>query len=156
MALTKNRVTGLVSLIVGIIYFIATKNLPESAVSDPIGPRAFPYIISVLMIIVGLALVLKREKLTEKNKAVIFKLPEEKELVRDIAYTCVAGVVFGLILEPVGYLISTLMFMTALMFITNGRRILYNLSIGLVFSLTTYGLFFGLLDVSLPRGVLSF
>lgn len=156
VALTKNRVTGLVSLVLGVIYFFATQNLPESAVADPIGPRAFPFIVSAGMVIVGLVLALKREDLTEKNRAVIFNLATEKELMRDIGFTCVAGIIFGLILEPVGYLISAFLFMTAMMFITNGRRIAYNLSIGLTFALTTYGLFFGLLDVSLPRGILAF
>lgn len=156
MALTKNRLTGLVSLLLGIIYFFATRNLPETAVADPIGPRAFPYIIASGMIIVGLVLALKREPLTEKNRAVIFNLSTEKELMINIGYTCVAGIVFGLILEPVGYLISTFAFMTAMMFITNGRRILYNLSIGLLFAVTTYVLFFILLEVSLPRGILTF
>ena len=156
VALTKNRLTGLVSLLLGIIYFFATRNLPETAVADPIGPRAFPYIIATGMIIVGLVLTLKREPLTEKNRAVIFDLATEKELMINIGYTCVAGIVFGLILEPVGYLISTFLFMTAMMFITNGRRIRYNLSIGLLFAVTTYVLFFILLEVSLPRGILTF
>ena len=52
VALTKNRLTGLVSLLLGIIYFFATRNLPETAVADPIGPRAFPYIIASGMIII--------------------------------------------------------------------------------------------------------
>lgn len=156
MNLTKDKVAGLVSLVLGVIYALATYNLPESPVADPIGPRAFPYIVSAGMVIVGLILSLKREPLTEKNRAVIFDLSTERELMRDIGYTCVAGIVFGLILEPVGYLISTFLFMTAMMFITNGRRIVYNIAIGLLFAFTTYGLFFGLLDVSLPRGMLAF
>lgn len=157
MALTKNKVTGLVALIVGVVYLIATYNLPESAVADPIGPRAFPFIISACLLAVGLMLVLKKETLTAKNRAVVFTWATEKALVLNIIYTCVAGVVFGLILEPVGYLISTVLFMTAMMFITYGKsRTFFNIAIALTFSLTTYGLFFGLLDVSLPRGILAF
>jgi putative tricarboxylic transport membrane protein len=156
VALTKDKVAGLVSLVLGVIYFFATNNLPESAVADPIGPRAFPYIISVGMVVVGLILTLKREVLTEQNRAVIFDLSTEKELMRDIGYTCLSGIVFGLILDPVGYLISAFLFMTAMMFISNGMRIVYNISIGLTFALITYGLFFGLLQVSLPRGILAF
>ena len=156
MAITKNKVTGLVSLVIGVVYFFATRNLPESAVADPIGPKAFPTMVAVGMIAVGLLLVLKRERVTPKNKAVLFDLTTEKDLMKDIGFTCAAGLIYGLILEPVGYLISTLLFMNAMMFVTNGRRIVYNLSVGLVFSLTTYGLFFYVLDVSLPRGILAF
>ncbi len=156
MALTKNRVTGLVSLIVGIIYFIATRNLPETAVSDPIGPKVFPTIVSIGMILVGMILVLKKEVLTEKNRAVVVKWPADKEIVINIGYTCVAGLVFGLLLEPVGYLICSFLFMTAMMFITNGLRVFYNIAVGLIFSCGTYGVFFSLLEVSLPRGILAF
>jgi putative tricarboxylic transport membrane protein len=148
--------TGIVSLVVGTIYLVASIRLPESAVSDPIGPRAYPIIVAIGMILVGLVLVFKREALTAKNKAVIVDMATEKDMVVKIAWTCVAGLVFGLILDKVGYLISTFLFMTAMMFITNGRRTLYNAAIGLVFALSTYGLFFGLLDVSLPRGILAF
>jgi putative tricarboxylic transport membrane protein len=149
--------TGLVALILGIVYFFATRNLPESAVADPIGPRVFPYIIAVSLILVGLVLTLKREKLTEKNRAVIVTWATDKEMVLSIAYTCAAGLAFGLILEPLGYLISAMLFMTAMMFITYGRsRIFLNIAVGLAFALSTYGLFFELLEVSLPRGILAF
>ena len=67
-----------------------------------------------------------------------------------------AQVVFGVILEPLGYLIATFLFMSAMMFITYGGRYLFNLSIGLLFAVTTYVLFFVLLEVSLPRGILAF
>ena len=61
-----------------------------------------------------------------------------------------------MILEPLGYLIATFLFMSAMMFITYGGRYLFNLSIGLLFAVTTYVLFFVLLEVSLPRGILAF
>jgi putative tricarboxylic transport membrane protein len=156
LTLTKNQLTGSVSLVAGLIYLVASIRLPESAVSDPIGPRAYPIIVAIGMILVGLALLIKREKLTEKTRAVIVHWPAEREMVVRIAWTCVGGIAFGLILEKVGYLISSFLFMTAMLYITNGRRHLYNAAIGLVFALSTYGLFFGLLDVSLPRGILAF
>lgn len=158
MALTKNKVTGLVALIVGVIYFFSTMSLPaDLAQTDPVGPRAFPYIIGVCLILVGLLLVLKKEQLTEKNRAVVFVWATDKETILKIAYTCVAGLIFGVILEPVGYLISTALFMTAMMFITYGKgRAIFNVVIGLVFAITTYVAFFELLEVSLPRGILAF
>ena len=156
MTLTKNRLTGIVSLILGGVYFYATSRLVVPAVADPIGPKAFPYLVAVGLMVVGLLLVLKREKVTEKNRAVIFDLKTEKGLMLRIGLTCVAGLVFGVILEPLGYLTATFLFMTAMMFITYGGRYLLNLSVGLVFSVTTYFVFFMLLEVSLPRGILAF
>ena len=74
MTLTKNRLTGIVSLILGGLYLYATSCLVVPPVADPIGPKAFPYLVSFGLLCVGLLLVLKREKPSEKNRAVIFDL----------------------------------------------------------------------------------
>ena len=155
--MTKNKVTGVGALVVGVAYFLATMNLKVAAVSDPIGPRVFPFILAGCMIFVGLLLVLKKEEATGKNRAVIFSLSADKGLLVRIAQTCVAGFVFGLILDPVGYLISSTLFMAAMMFITYGpSRYLLNVSVGLIFGASTYAVFFEVLHVSLPRGILTF
>ena len=154
--MTKNRVTGIFALVLSVIYLAATSTIEITAVSDPIGPRVFPVIIGVGLFLIGLLLVMKKETLTAKNRAVVFTWATEKELIVNIGLTCVAGVIFGLILEPLGYLLATTLFMTAMMFITNRNRVIYNCAIALTFSLTTYGIFFGLLEVSLPRGILAF
>jgi putative tricarboxylic transport membrane protein len=157
VAMTKNKVTGLGALVVGVAYFLATLNLKVAAVSDPIGPRFFPFILGGCMIFVGLLLVLKKEELTEKNRAVIFSFPADKGLLIRILQTCVAGFIFGLILDPVGYLISSVLFMTTMMFITYGpRRYLLNVTVGFIFGVSTYVVFFEVLQVSLPRGILAF
>lgn len=156
MTLTKNRLTGIVSLLLGAIYFFATQRLVVPSVADPIGPKAFPYLVSFGLLIVGALLVLKREKVTEKNRAVIFDLKTEKPLMLRIGLTCLAGLVFGVVLEPLGYLLASFLFMSAMLFITYGARYVFNFSIGLTFAVTTYVLFFVLLEVSLPRGILAF
>lgn len=155
--MTKNKVTGLGALVIGVTYFLITMSMRVPAVSDPIGPRVFPFMLAICMIFVGLLLVLKKEEVTEKNRAVIFSWPGDKDMVMRIVYTCIAGFVFGLILDPLGYLISAVLFMTAMMFITYGpRRYRLNILVGLIFGLSTYVVFFEVLQVSLPRGILAF
>jgi putative tricarboxylic transport membrane protein len=157
VAMTKNKVTGLGALVIGVTYFLITMSMRVPAVSDPIGPRVFPFMLAICMIFVGLLLVLKKEEVTEKNRAVIFSWPGDKDMVMRIVYTCIAGFVFGLILDPLGYLISAVLFMTAMMFITYGpRRYRLNILVGLIFGLSTYVVFFEVLQVSLPRGILAF
>ncbi|MDR2614009.1 MAG: tripartite tricarboxylate transporter TctB family protein [Candidatus Accumulibacter sp.] len=155
--MTKNKVTGLGALVVGVAYFLATMDMKVAAVSDPIGPRVFPFMLAIGMIFVGLLLALKKEEVTEKNRAVIFSWPGDKAVIIKIIYTCIAGFVFGMILDPLGYLISSVLFMTAMMFITYGpSRYLLNVSVGLIFGVSTYVVFFEVLQVSLPRGILAF
>jgi putative tricarboxylic transport membrane protein len=140
-----------------VAYFLATMNMKVAAVSDPIGPRIFPFMLAVCMIFVGMLLISKKEEATEKNRVVLFSWPGDKGVVIRIIYTCLAGFVFGLILDPLGYLISSVLFMTAMMFITYGpRRFLLNVSVGALFGASTYVVFFKVLQVSLPRGILAF
>ncbi len=86
MTLTKNRLTGIVSLILGGLYLYATSCLVVPPVADPIGPKAFPYLVSFGLLCVGLLLVLKREKPSEKNRAVIFDLKTEKPLMTALLF----------------------------------------------------------------------
>ena len=77
--MTKNRVTGIFALVLSVIYLAATSTIEITAVSDPIGPRVFPVIIGVGLFLIGLLLIMKKEALTAKNRAVVFTWATEKE-----------------------------------------------------------------------------
>ena len=80
-----------------------------------------------------------------------------KALYTKIGLTVLAGIVYGFILDTVGYLISTFVFMMILMCLVNTiRRMAENTIISLGFSVVTYVLFATIFQVSLPRGILAF
>lgn len=54
--MTRDRITGIIALVLGIIVAVATYNLPASNMAGDIGPQAFPAISAGLLILCGGAL----------------------------------------------------------------------------------------------------
>ncbi|KJR46583.1 Tricarboxylate transport protein TctB [Desulfosporosinus sp. I2] len=157
--MSKNMITGLFAVALGGIYLIATLNLRQQTMGDPTGPKAFPFIIAILLILLGILLLVKEIKTPQESKSIVFfqLTPEGKKVLIRIVITSIAGIIYGFLLDPLGYLISTAVFMLGLMFLVNTLvRWKQNIIVSISFSLVTYIGFATLLHLSLPRGILSF
>ncbi|WP_390175492.1 tripartite tricarboxylate transporter TctB family protein, partial [Staphylococcus pseudintermedius] len=65
--------------------------------------------------------------------------------------TCLFILIYTIIFERIGFLISTVLFLAAVMFLVNGfQHWLKNLIVAIVFSGVAWYTFAQLLDVSLP------
>jgi len=163
LQLTKNLVTGLISLVLGVVYLFMTLRLPDVSIGDPLGPKLFPMIVGVGALLSGVLLVageLRAAKSGRRQRAdeeTAVERSARKALYGKIGLTILAGLVYGLLLDTVGYLISTFVFMMILMCLVNTiRRMAENTIISLGFSVITYVLFATIFQVSLPRGILAF
>lgn len=56
--MTRDRVTGLIAVILGATIASMTYQLPASTMAGDIGPKAFPYISAGIMIICGIGLLI--------------------------------------------------------------------------------------------------
>jgi putative tricarboxylic transport membrane protein len=133
--------------------------LPDPAMGDPMGPKLFPLIVGYGAVISGAVLVYREFKAKNKSKKEIisFELESNKGLYIKIALTITIGIIYGLILDPIGYVISTFVFVLSVMSIINNmKRMVENLIVSLSFSVVTYYVFSILLKLSLPRGLLKF
>lgn len=157
--MSKNSITGLFAVIFGAIYVILSLRLPHVNLGDPLGPKVFPLLIGILTIVLGVGLVV-RERFTpsEKRKNISFKATQDvKDLVFRIGLSSLFGIIYGFLLDPLGYLLSTFIFMLLLMYVVNRfQRVLESIVVSVGFSLVTYVSFGILLDLSLPRGILYF
>jgi putative tricarboxylic transport membrane protein len=90
----------------------------------------------------------------EDRKPFSFGFREEFSVYVKIAITVAAGIAYGMMLEPLGYVLSTLGFMLLLTFLVS-PRVVQNLAISFAFPLVTYVVFSTLLNLSLPRGILG-
>jgi len=155
---TKNLVSGIISLIFGAVYLFMTLMLPAPAIGDHTGPKMFPILIGVMALVCGVSLVLSHVlSKGPKSDALSIKIGPNRVLYGKIVLTVLLGILYGLILDSVGYVISTFLFMLLLIAtINNMKRMVENLIVSLGFSLLTYTVFSILLKLSLPRGLLSF
>lgn len=156
--MTKNTVSGLFALILGAGYLASTLLLPEVTAGDEVGPKLFPIIVSVVMMLSGGALVAAdmRERAGKPGEAFSLRFVQERDVWTRIALTMVCGIVYGMVLDWLGYVIATILFMFAVTSFINVRRHLENAVISLSFSLVSFGVFAMLLKLSLPRGLLGF
>jgi putative tricarboxylic transport membrane protein len=154
---TKNEISGLMAIIISSIYLLATLRLPETAMGDNIGPKLFPILAGALAFLCGLILLVKDLRQKKSNKEIFhLGLKENKNIYIKIGITIFLGIAYGFALVPLGYVISTALFMLLVTRLINGPRWLENLLLALAFPVVTYVVFAIMLGLSLPRGLLSF
>jgi putative tricarboxylic transport membrane protein len=152
--MTKNFTTGALSVLLGLLYLAGTFQIPVTPGIDEVGPRAFPFLIAAVMIASGAGLLIQDLRSGVRVPFSWGFLAARGVWLRILA-TMGAGVVYGLILDDLGYLISTFLFMIAVTLLLNPGKTRQNLIVSAAFSVVTFVTFALVLKLSLPRGILG-
>lgn len=137
-------------IVVGIIFLIGTINLPKANLGNPNGPIYFPMGISILLLIFGVIYFFQELKNLDKDNEKIRQLFSGR-VAKLIGCTIVLGVGYSLIFDMIGFLLSTILFLGALLFLINGvKKWKTNIIVTLAFSYVSWYSFSELLGVSLP------
>lgn len=149
---------------VGLIYTISALMLPAAAMGRPNEPKIFPALLGFSLIILGFALVIQ-EILNRKHQAQETADGAERsngnnikfgKSEKQIALTLLNGLVYSLLFNPIGYIISTILFLTCELFIFDGPKIWKKaLLIAIIFSVVAYVIFDLLLGIYLPKSPLG-
>ncbi len=148
-------ILGFVVVLAG-IYFYATSQIPTLEIGDPLGPKAFPQLLGIGLIISGVMLLIEIIKAG--------KYPEARPRLtrKDIAHYWIVGAVAGwtllyfLVFEKLGYMIATTIYLLALTTYFNKKRTVTNVLTSVLFCVISYVMFTQLLGVTLARGPLPF
>lgn len=142
----SDRIFGLVGLLLGAFYLWAASIIPDSFMTDVVGPRAFPYIVGAILVLCSVVFILRPD-------------PEPRwPLLRDFAEIVFAGAVMFLYawaLPEVGFLVSTV-FATAYLTWRLGTQPLWSLVTGVATSGGIYIVFHLILGLSLAKGPFGF
>lgn len=148
--LNMSLLSGIFALAIGLVYTAMAFMLPEASLGRPGEPRFFPLALGFLMIILAgslLAEELKKKKAGENN-------PEDFTLssnLKKIGLTCLFSILYAILFDKLGYVISTVLFLESELILFNGlKKWKSNTIVSLVFSLFIYILFSKLLGVFLP------
>ncbi len=149
-----------------LIYLRAAMGLEKLQVGDALGPQVFPAIVAICMLCSGLLLAWEtwRKQVDPDSSATL--APESGStaagptegrrqslvLVAMLAWTALYYVAF----EPVGYIVSTIVYLTALLIFFHRVNPLINLGYAAAFTAVAYLLFTNFLQVVLPSGILQF
>ncbi|BAN50014.1 tripartite tricarboxylate transporter TctB family protein [Metapseudomonas resinovorans] len=113
---------------------------------DPVGPRAYPLLLLLLMAAAAVWLLVKPGEAED--------LPISWSLARKVALFIGGLFAYALLFEPLGFVLSTALAGFGLGLLFNGRPLPSLLS-GVLMGTLLYGLFDYLLDVPLPMGLLA-
>ena len=125
------------------VYVIAARDFETGFIADPIGPRAFPVGIGFLAGVVGLALFFTKKGAASESMDAPAKL--RASLLTATLFS------YALLLEPLGFILTTLVAMTAMVALFRGR-ILNGLVFGLLIGAGVFFLFGYGLSLPLPLG----
>ena len=104
MAKTFDRYASIVFLALGIAVFVYIQSIEASTAGSSIGPKELPSLLAVVLIILSLLNLYQAMKSKATAK-------EEKLEYRKFLITFISLVVYALLIEPLGYVISTFLFL---------------------------------------------
>jgi putative tricarboxylic transport membrane protein len=151
-----DRVILVCTIVVAAVYLYATTLIPTLEIGDPLGPKAFPRLIGIALLIAAALLALEMWKARGKAAAKeAGAAPFDPKVLKVLGAVVIWIGVYYATLERLGFVLATSAFLFPLMAWFNRGKWLVNALSAVAFSGLTYWLFVAL-DVRLPRGLLPF
>jgi putative tricarboxylic transport membrane protein len=151
-----DRVIFVCTIVIAAVYFYATTLIPSLEIGDPLGPKAFPRLLGICLLIgAGLLFI----EMWKDRKAAAPEPPAATP--RDLRHLWVLAAVtvwtgaFYVVFEKAGYIVATSVYLLALMAWFNRSKWIANGMSSVLFSVLSYVMFLKL-DVRLPQGILPF
>ena len=156
--MTKDKVGALVILILSIVYGAMTLNIPEAPGIEDSGvtPSSLPMALSATGIIAALLILIlptdRHESGEETSLAAAFKGLDWR--CAAFLFLLMAG--YGLVLKPLGFLISTILFLFGGFWAMSEHRIKLMLLVSIGVTVGFWFILTQLLGIYLEPGVLTF
>lgn len=144
-------------LILAAVYFYATSQIPMLEIGDPLGPKAFPRLLGIgLLITAGILLLemLRARKTVDPDAS-----PKQPVAWRHYLVVGAAAIwtgVYFLVFEWLGFAIATTFYLLGLTMYFHKGHPKTNVLTSVLFSFISYFMFTKLLGVTLARGLLPF
>jgi putative tricarboxylic transport membrane protein len=141
-------------LLLAAVYLYATAQIPTLEIGDPLGPKAFPILLGIVLIV---AVILLFFETLKKDSAPVAKAPRGslQHLWLIGGVTVWTALYFG-VFDRVGYLVSTTIYLLVMTAVFNRGKWLANVLTSVLWSVGSYVLFVKILGVALPAGLLGF
>jgi putative tricarboxylic transport membrane protein len=143
----EDRVGALAILAVGILYLWQVISMPSASIGDPLGPKAFPLLLGILMILLGISIFFKPGEGVEISFG--------KKTLGSVMGLAVLLGVYGYTLPWIGYLLGTFLFLSITSRLLGEKSWILNILLSAGVSLGIYGLFTRILGIPLPLGIIQ-
>lgn len=142
----SDRIFGGIGLALAVFYIWAASIIPDSFMSDVIGPRTFPYIIGAILVITSLVFIAKPDAAPD--------WPALRQL-GEIIFAAAVLLAYCIALPEVGFVAATVL-ATAYLTWRLGSHPGWSLVTGLATAVGIYVVFHLVLGLSLARGPWGF
>lgn len=143
----EDRVGALAILAVGILYLWQVISMPSASIVDPLWPKAFPLLLGILMILLGISIFFKPGEGVEISFG--------KKTLGSVMGLAVLLGVYGYTLPWIGYLLGTFLFLSITSRLLGEKSWILNILLSAGVSLGIYGLFTRILGIPLPLGIIQ-
>ncbi|WP_395541300.1 tripartite tricarboxylate transporter TctB family protein [Neotabrizicola sp. sgz301269] len=151
-----NVILAVVAIVIALIYWFGIAAIPSMMFGDVLGPTAYPHLLMIML--VGVAGLLLVEGLREKDWAPA--RANFRSFLREdgLTFALAAGAIlaFFLLFRPLGYLLSTLIFLLVSMLVLYRGPRWVPVVVTLGFCAASYFIFVHAFGTQLPRGLLAF
>jgi putative tricarboxylic transport membrane protein len=159
-----DRLTAIVAALIALGYWIATEQIMEPPIGDPIGPKAIPRLLAFGLLLSAVLLWIEtrskhqpKQPLNEASSVSEIAENRERQSRPLFIPTLVAGTsIYLAVFSWAGYPVATAIYLMALMFIFNPGKLLTNIATAIGFSLASYLIFTRFFGTQLPSGALPF
>lgn len=150
-----DRVIFVCTIVLAAVYFYATAQIPSLEIGDPLGPKAFPRLLGIALLLTGAMLLLEMWRARDSGKNDGTAGPDRR-VVGVIAAVAAWTAVYFIAFEPAGYVIATTIYLIPLTAYFNRGRWVMNVTTCVLFALISYTMFTKMLGVTLARGIFAF
>jgi putative tricarboxylic transport membrane protein len=150
MTWTKNRLTGAIGILFGILYTVLSFNIrkPPGMTLDVLGSKTFPIVAGIIMLVSSLIIFLQRDHDDDEEEF------GKNEIVTLLPYVLMV-IIYIALLPITGTLITTILFMYFVMNRMSKGVWWKSLVISVSITICFWLLFVVLLKVQLPTGLLG-
>jgi putative tricarboxylic transport membrane protein len=143
---TFDRYAGIVFLALGAFFIMESRRISESAYGSSVGPDVAPFILGIFLAFMSAKLIYE----TFQYKKAEGGAEKEKLDYKRFLVIFVSAVLYGLLLESLGFVISTFLFlMIGFQTMQRGRWVV-SIAISGIFSYGVYYLFVNIMNGTLP------
>jgi putative tricarboxylic transport membrane protein len=152
-----DRIIFVCIIVLAAAYFYATAQIPTLEIGDPLGPKAFPRLLGIGLLITA-ALLFFEMRSTAKKARPAGSQPHGggQSHLWIIGGVAIWTAAYYLSFEPVGYIISTSVYLLGLTAYFHRGKWVANVLTSVLFAIGSYVLFVKVFGVMLAQGVIKF
>src|SRR5215210_7581325 len=133
-----DRVIFVCTLVLAGVYFYATEQLPSLEIGDPLGPKAFPRLLGIGLVLTAIALLMEILRARKTAPAAAKAEPSQRAAQWVVGAAAAWTLLYFLVFEWLGYVLATSIYLLVLTSYFNRGKWVANGLTSVLFSVGSY------------------